>query len=199
MHGWMPCPVCRGRVGWIERIGVRGAALQTIRLKAQRAADAQRAVDARADAAAAAAASGAEAADAAHASTRVMRETMAAAVGSTAAAEFIARALVGLADAAGRPLRAALPLDQTRLPHRLVVPLLARVAAPSGQGYVRIASALHRVRIAVPGVADLMQEGQPAAAAAQRRGGPSGGAHAEEWPPEVDALVHALVQFGALR
>ena len=204
------CPVCRDRAHHVERIGSRGETLQMLRpspktkeaLKARRAADAQRVGDSRADVAAAVEATAAVAVSAERDALRAVRANVNAAVGSKAAAEFLARELVGHADA--RPLRATLPVPAARLPHRLVVPLLSRVATPSGPGTSRIASALQRVQAIVPGVSTLRDAPPPPQQQQHQRphrhsGRTSTAAATSEWPPEVDALVYVLQQFGALK
>ena len=107
---------------------------------------------------------------------------------------------------AARPLRAALPVPASRLPHRLIVPLLSRVATPSGPGTSRIANALQRVRAIVPGVSALrdapleqQQQQQQRLQRSRQHSGQASAAAVSEWPPEVDALVYVLQQFGALK
>ena len=215
-HALFKCPICRSSVYHVERIGSRGKTLQTLRpspktkeaLKARRAADAQRSGDARADVEAAVEATAAVAVSAERDALRAVRANVNAAVGSKAAAEFLARELVGLADA--RPLRAALPVPATRLPHRLVVPLLSQVATLSGPGTSRIASALQRVQAIIPGVSTLRDAPPPPPPLQQqqqqrphRHSGRAStvnvAAAVSEWPPEVDALVYVLQQYGALK
>ena len=185
------CPCCKQVVAAVERIGSLGAALQTLRpataseaqAHARRAADAQRAADSRGDARSAVAESATTHADANTAAMRALRVQMDTAVGSRGAALWLTRELISLVD--GRPLHAALPVRQARLPHRLVQPLLARVEAPVH--FPRYATALRRVREHVPQIPDGRPRRKRLASVSQ-----------PAWPVEVDALVQTLIGYKAL-
>ena len=188
------CPICRDRARYVERVGIGGDALQRLRVaarddserRARRAADAMRAADSRADASAAEEASAAAAHAANAAAQRELVAQVLLALGGHGAAQWLVRQLVGLVE--GRPMRAAMPCDGGRLPHGLVQLLLEQVPAPAEQP--RFAVALERVRHLVPpvhAVADGRRGRQRSAASA-----------ANEVPPEVHALVSALIECGAL-
>ena len=195
-NGTFVCPICRGDVFLVERIGMLGNALQQLRpevrnkqeRRARRLADGQRAADARADVSASVEATRGTADAAATAAYNELLTRIQDAVGSRGAAHWLTRELIGLAE--GRPVRAAMPLPSASLPHRLVQTLLPQVQ--SNVELPRFVAALERVRLVVPppcSAVDVQGRSQRSVASAS----------VVEYPPEVDALVRVLIEYGALR
>jgi hypothetical protein len=164
---------------------VRPCARTKKELEVRRRTDAVRSADARRDAADAVALSAAEAVRAEREADSARAASMQAAVGDMRTARWLARALIERAE--GKVLTASFPANRMRLPHRLVTSLLPLVAIPTD--LPQFARALARVKALVLG----------GGAESRPRRAPAGRAGAREWPPEVDALICALTEYGALK